>query len=74
MLSKTTKTYACKKVIVNSRPITRNTIPKGKANQNTWTAFKLKIAQIKLIKIFNKIWPDIIFANNRIAKLKIREM
>lgn len=35
---------------------------------------ELNIAQIKLIKIFNKIWPDIIFANNRIAKLKIREI
>jgi hypothetical protein len=29
--------------------------------------------QLKLVKIFNKLCPDIMFANNRIAKLKTRE-
>ncbi len=29
---------------------------------------------MKLIKIFNRICPDIIFANKRNAKLKIREI
>ena len=33
----------------------------------------MAIAQIKLIKIFNRICPDIILANKRIAKLKIRD-
>lgn len=30
----TTKTYACKKAIVNSKPITTKTINKGNAIQN----------------------------------------
>lgn len=32
-----------------------------------------KIFHKKIIKIFNKIWPATKFANNLIAKLKIRE-
>ena len=71
---KTIKTYAWRKEIINSKPITKNTIDIGNTNQNQWIILELAIAQIKLISIFNKICPDIIFANKRIAKLKIREM
>jgi hypothetical protein len=60
--------------MANSNPITKKTIPRGNPTQIQWIKLELAIAQIKLIKIFNKMWPDIIFANNRIAKLKIREI
>ena len=46
----------------------------GKPIQNQWIRLEVIIAHIKLINIFNKIWPDIILANRRIAKLKIREI
>lgn len=48
-------TYACKKAIAISKPITAKTIANGKAIQNQLMIFEVKIAQIKLIKIFNKI-------------------
>ena len=53
---------------------TVNTIPKGIMIKNQLTILDIRIAQIKQIKIFNKIWPDNILANNRIAKLKILEI
>jgi hypothetical protein len=70
----TINTYACKKAIANSKPITKKTINIGKPTQTQWIKLELAIAQIKLIKIFNKIWPDIIFANSLSAKLKILEI
>lgn len=70
----TTKTYACKKAIVISKPITTKTINNGKAIQNQWIKLDVKIPHIKLIKIFNKMCPDIMLAKSLIAKLKILEM
>lgn len=67
-------TYACKKAIANSNPTTKKTIKSGKPIQTQWIKLELAIAQIKLIKIFNKIWPDIILANNLIDKLKILQI
>jgi hypothetical protein len=43
----------------------------GKPTHNQCTIPDPAIDQTKPIKIFNKICPDIILANNRIAKLKI---
>jgi hypothetical protein len=34
----------------------------------------INITKANVPKIFNKVWPDIILANNRIAKLKTRVM
>lgn len=68
---KTINTYACKKAIDISKPITEKTIDIGKTFQIQWTIFDETIAHTKDIKIFNKICPDSIFANNRMAKLKI---
>lgn len=72
MLTKTVNTYACKQAIAISNPVTKNTIIKGKK------CAKAQILPIDTIvhpnpaKIFNRVCPDIIFANNRIAKLKTR--
>jgi hypothetical protein len=60
--------------MANSKPTTKKTMLIGNAIQIQWIKSELAIAQIKLIKIFNKIWPDIIFANNLIARLKILEI
>ena len=49
-------------------------INNGKPTQTQWIRLEPAIAHIKLIKIFNKICPDIIFANKRNAKLKILEI
>lgn len=48
-------------------------IPAGNPTHNQWITLEPAITQTKPIKIFNKICPDIIFANKRIAKLKILE-
>ena len=74
MVIRTIKTYACKKAIEISKPITANTIDIGRIFQNQWTIFDETLAQTNEIKIFNKIWPDNMFANNLIAKLKILEI
>jgi len=42
--------------------------------QNQLIKLEIIITQIKLIKIFNKIWPESILANSRIAKLNILEI
>jgi len=58
----------------NSKPITEKTIDIGKIFQNQWTIVDETIAHTKEIKIFNKMWPDNIFANSLIAKLNILEI
>ena len=69
----TKNTYACKNEIIISNPITTNTIVNGSKIQNQLIKLETRIAQIKQIRIFNKICPDNIFANKRIARLKILE-
>lgn len=69
-----TNTYACKNAMANSKPMTKKTIKIGKPIQIQWIKPELATAHIKLIKIFSKIWPDIIFVNSLIAKLKILEI
>jgi hypothetical protein len=75
MHNNVTKTYACSRAIQSSRKVIINNIIIG------ITAGKIAIGkymyikdQIADVKIFNKMCPDIIFANKRIAKLKIRAL
>jgi hypothetical protein len=56
---------------VNSKPITQKTITIGNNANTEYIVQDDNIAQPKPIKIFNKMCPDIIFANSLIAKLKI---
>lgn len=60
--------------MITSKPITVKTIAKGKTIQNQWTTFEITTDQMKVIKIFNKMWPESIFAKRRIAKLNILEI
>src|SRR6187402_3269006 len=62
-------TYACKKAIKNSKPITLKMI--SAANQPVIVNAMIKFQQ-KPARIFIKACPAIIFANNRIDKLKTR--
>jgi len=66
-------TYACKKAIKNSKPITQKIILKmiSAANQPVIVNAMIKFQQ-KPARIFIKACPAIIFANNRIDKLKTR--
>ena len=64
------KTYACKKAIKASRNIIIVTITHGKIATKIKTEPFVNKSQENPIKIFNKACPDIIFANNRILKLK----
>ena len=68
------KTYACKNAIENSKPTTVKTIVSGTRFHNQWMILEVIITHMNEIKIFNKICPDNIFANNRIARLKILEI
>ena len=70
MVTKTVKTYACKKAIKTSRNIITVTITQGKNAIKTKTDPLVNKSQENPIKIFNKACPDIIFANKRILKLK----
>lgn len=54
--------------------MTRNTTPKGIVLKKHPNKPLVNKVHEKPIKIFNKIWPLIILANNRIAKLNIFEM
>jgi hypothetical protein len=68
-------TYACKKPIANSKTVTRAIINQGK-NQKTWLFVEFHVginANKNPNKIFSNVWPDIRFANNRIAKLNTLE-
>lgn len=68
-----TKTYACKNEIAISKANTMLTISQGiipKKNQNSNVE---KAKNENPIKIFNKPWPDNMFANNLMDKLKMRE-
>ena len=64
------KTYACKSAIENSKPTTLKTIVSGTKFHNQWITLEVIITHINEIKIFNKICPESIFANNRIPKLR----
>ena len=68
------KTYACKNAIENSKPTTVKTIVSGIRFHNQCITLEVTITHINEIKIFNKICPDSIFANNRIARLKTLEI
>jgi hypothetical protein len=68
------KTYACKNAIENSKPTTVNTIVSGTRFHSQCIPLKVMITHINEIKIFNKMCPDNIFANNRIARLKTLEI
>jgi hypothetical protein len=75
MVTNIVNTYACKKPIANSKQVTRATISHGK-NQKRWllVAFHVGInANKNPNNIFSNVWPDIRFANNRIAKLNTLE-
>ena len=71
---KVTKSYVCKNAINNSKIETTKIIPTGKINNNPHAAVKLKAPNPKLAKIFNNACPEVMFANNRTAKLIIREI
>mgnify|MGYP007009408773 CR=1 FL=1 len=73
MAKRTIKTYACKNAITNSKPVTQKIIAKGTKDKINHIDPAENILQTNPIKIFINIWPDIIFANNRIDRLKIRE-
>ena len=68
------KTYACKSAIENSKPTTVKTIVSGTKFHNQWITLEVIITHINEIKIFNKICPESIFANNRMARLNILEI
>lgn len=67
------KTYACKKAISSSRKKTAVTIDHGRTAISTIKEPDERSVHEKLIKIFKRACPDIIFANRRMAKLKTRE-
>ena len=70
MVIKTVNTYAWRKAIKASRNIITVTMTQGKhATRMKIDPFVNK-SQEKPINILSKAWPDIIFANNRILKLK----
>lgn len=52
---RTTKTYACKKAITNSKPVTQNIIANGKKDKMSHIEPAEKILHTKPIKIFIKI-------------------
>jgi hypothetical protein len=70
MVTKTVKTYACKKAINASRNIIIVTRVHGKKDKTVKKAPFINKSHANPIKIFNKAWPDIIFAKSRILKLK----
>lgn len=53
--------------------MTKVTTVQGNTAKKTKTACEFNIIQLNPIKIFNKVCPAIILANNRMDKLKIRE-
>jgi len=67
------KTYACKKAIANSNP----TIAKITTNGKKCMILKIppadNIVQANPAKIFNKQWPDIMFAKSRKANETTRK-
>jgi len=66
------KTYACKNIINNSNDIIKNNKNIGKIIIIIFiiTNFFSIVANIKLIITNNNTWPENIFANNRIPKVK----
>ena len=60
-------TYACNPAIIASKPIIATINTKG---INAIIIFFFDITKVKLANIANKVWPDIMLANSRIAKLK----
>lgn len=69
MHSKTENTYACKKAIDNSRPIIAKITIRGKICNIESIPPAASIVQAKPANILRRQCPDIIFANNRRAKL-----
>jgi len=59
--------------MTNSNPVTQKMIPKGKKDRISQIEPDEKMLHTNPIKIFIKICPAIILANNRIDKLNIRE-
>jgi hypothetical protein len=57
-----------------SRPITEKIMTNGNTFQVQWKTLHETPAHTNDIKIFSKICPDSMFANNRIAKLNIRDI
>jgi len=68
------KTYACRNAINNSRNIIAVTITQGAVARSAIPVPVLRSTQEKPIRILSKAWPDIIFANKRMLKLKTRAM
>lgn len=66
------KTYAWRKAIPSSNIVTAIMTIKGIRCTKYQIPPKESIVQANPAIIFNKVWPDIILANNRIAKLKTR--
>jgi hypothetical protein len=59
--------------MTNSNPVTKNTTNIGIIDNKEKEKPNQIIVQAKDIKIFNRVWPDIILANKRIDKLKTLE-
>lgn len=60
------KTYACNIAIANSSPINANNKINGIIWKNDIRPPEISIVQEKPAIIFNNVWPEVIFANNRI--------
>jgi hypothetical protein len=56
-----------------SKKMTIKTMHKGSIINDKYIALAKITAQVKLIKIFKRICPDIMLANNLIDKLKTRD-
>jgi hypothetical protein len=59
--------------MINSKPITKKTINAGMIPTKEKENPNQIIVQENDIKIFNKVCPDIMFANKRIDRLKTLE-
>jgi len=66
------KTYACKKAIRSSKNITAVTIAHGNIEMTIISEPEIRSAQEKPIRILRSACPDIIFANNRMLRLRTR--
>lgn len=68
------KTYACRPAIANSNPISASKRPKGIIWNIANKPPAESIVQAKPAIIFSNVWPDVIFANNRIDNVKTLTM
>jgi len=67
--TKIVKTYACKIEIIISKPVIIKIMINGNKLPKIHNVFLNIIIQVNKDNIFKSVWPDIILANNLIAKL-----